>query len=198
MTTEQDFYNQTEALAQKWESVNDQAETELFHLGFAPVTRPDFTCPILDPKALTNADLHSYAEMHARFQRWHNYAEYTMARCQSMLVGIKRQISQLESQLKVYYASYKNPETGKVYSLADRKDLVESNPRYVELLVDQTKFEQMKAQMEAQVNGLSKATGLISRHIELRKLDIEQDRVNNNMPGRGMYPQSQYPQYPQR
>lgn len=187
MTAEQDFYNQTEALAQKWESVSDTAEQELFHVGFAPIQRPEFTCPILDPQALTKADLHSYAEMHARFQRWHNYAEYTLARVQSILVGIKRQIGQLESQLKIYYADYKNPNTGKVYSVADRKDLVDGNPRYVELLIDQTKFEQMKAQMEAHVNGLSKSTALISRHIELRKMDIEGDRTGHNMPGRGMY-----------
>jgi hypothetical protein len=126
--------------------------------------------------------------MHARFARWHNYAEYTFASIQSILVAIKRQIDQLQAQLKVYYADYKNPQTGRPYSLEDRKSLAETNPRYVELLLEQTKYEQMKSQMEAQVNGLSKAAGLISRHIELRKLDLEGDRMNNNMPGRGMYP----------
>jgi hypothetical protein len=188
-----DVYQQTHDLADKWERVHDTAELELLHMGFPAIQRPNFTCPILDPEALTKADLNSYAEMHARFARWHTYAEYTFARIQSILLGIKRQIDQLQSQLKVYYADYKNPNTGRVYSIEDRKSLAENNPRYVELLLDQTKFEQMKVQMEPQVNGLSKASGLISRHIELRKLDIEAGRVNNNMPGRGMYPQ-----YPQR
>lgn len=187
MTHQPDGYRETHELANTWEKVHDQATFELYHMGFPPIQRPDFTCPILDPEALTKADLHSYAEMHARFARWHTYAEYTFARIQSILLGIKREIDQLQAQLKIYYADYKNPVTGKVYSIEDRKALADNNPRYVELLLDQTKFEQMKAQIEPQVNGLSKAAGLISRHIELRKLDIESGRVGNNMPGRGMY-----------
>ena len=186
--SEQELMYQTQNLARQWERVGEEAETELHVLGFTSVPKPDFTCPVLDPKSLTTADLSAYAEMHARFARWHNYAEYTYARIQSILVGIKRQIDQLQSQLKVYYADYKNPNTGRPYSLEDRKSLADNNPRYIELLLEQTKYEQMKAQMEAQVNGLSKAAGLISRHIELRKLDLEGDRMNNNMPSRGMYP----------
>lgn len=185
--TDLDVHNRTEELARKWEGVHDEAQLEVWHMGFTPIQKPDFTCPVLDPKALTTADLTSYAEMHARFQRWHNYAEYTLARAESILIGIKRQIDQLEAQLKVMYADYPNPHTGRPYSVSDRQSLVESNPRYVELLRDQTKFEQIKKQMEAYVNGLSKSTGLISRHIELRKLDMEGDRVGNNMPSRGMY-----------
>lgn len=185
---DQDAYRQTEELARKWESLHEASEFELACLGFVHPPKPEFTCPVLDPKSLTTADLASYAEMHARFQRWHNYAEDTLARVKSMLIGIKRQIEQLEGSLRVMYADAKNPNTGKPYSIADRKDLAEQNPRYVELLLDETKLKQMEIQMEAHVNGLSKSTALISRHIELRKLDVEGDRINNNMPGRGMYP----------
>jgi hypothetical protein len=185
--TDQDIHNETHRLAGEWEVIEQQAEFEVHHLGFPRIPKPEFTCPILDPKALTNADLSTYAEMHARFQRWHNYAEDTLAYAESTLVGIKRQLKQLEAQLKVMYAGYKNPQTGRVYNADDRKVLVENNPRYVELLKDQTKFEQIKLLMEPKVNGLSKSAGLVSRHIELRKLDLEGDRVGNNMPGRGMY-----------
>lgn len=184
-----DVYQQTEMLARRWESVNDDASAEVYHMGFAPIQRPEFTCPILDPQMLTKADLHSYAETHARFLRWHGYAEYTFARIQSILLGIKRQISQLESQLKVYYADYKNPATGRTYSLDDRKNLAENNPRYVELLLDQTKFEEMKILMEPHVNSLSKSVALIGRHVELRKMDMENERLNSSLPSRGMYPQ---------
>jgi hypothetical protein len=156
-------------------------------MGFQRLPKPEFTCPVLDPKQLTTADLSAYAELHARFQRWHNYAENTLSHVESMLVGVKRQIDQLQAQLKIMYASYKNPSTGKVYSIDDRKTLAENNPRYVELLMDQTRLQQMKIQMEAHVNGLSKSAALISRHIELRKLDLEGDRVGHNMPSRGLY-----------
>lgn len=183
----QEIYNKTHELARQWESVHDEAESELYHMGFHRVAKPEFTCPILDPQALTKADLHSYAEMHARFQRWHNYAENTQSYVDSMLIGVKRQIKQLEARLLLMYAGYKNPSTGKPYSVDDRKMFVENNDRYTELLRDQTKLEQMKVQLESQVNGLSKSTALISRHIEIRKLDMEGDRVGHNMPSRGMY-----------
>jgi hypothetical protein len=183
----QEIHNKTNELAEQWEKVHDEAEKELYHLGFHRVAQPEFTCPILDPKALTTADLASYTEMHARFQRWHNYAENTQAYVESILIGLKRQLKQLEAQLQLMYASHKNPATGKPFSVDDRKIFVENNPRYVELLQDQTKFEQMKVQMESQVNNLSKSGALISRHIELRKLDMEGDRMGHNMPSRGLY-----------
>lgn len=185
--SDQDIYNKTHELAEQWEKVHDEAEKELYHLGFYRVAQPEFTCPILDPKSLTTADLASYTEMHARFQRWHNYAENTQSYVESILIGIKRQLKQLEAQLLLMYGSHKNPATGKPFSVDDRKIFVENNPRYVELLQDQTKFEQMHKQMESQVSNLSRSGALISRHIELRKLDVEGDRVGHNMPGRGMY-----------
>lgn len=185
--TDQEIYEHTNQLAKYWEGTHDEAEWELGKMGFERIRQPEFTCPVLDPQALTTANLNAYSEMHARFQRWHNYAENTLAYVKSMLIGNDRQMKQLVVQLKTLYASYKNPVTGKPYSADDKKLFAENNPRYVELLRSQTKLEQMQRQMESYAEGLSKSTSLISRHIEIRKMDMEGDHRGNNMPSRGMY-----------
>jgi hypothetical protein len=187
--TDQEIQDHTSQLAQYWEGSHDNAERELWHMGFERIRQPEFTCPVLDPKALTSADLSSYGELHARIQRWHNYAENTLAYVKSMLLGNERQMKQLVAQLKILYAGYKNPSTGKPYGVDDRKMFAENNPRYVELLRQQTELEQKKILMESYCEGLSKSASLVSRHIELRKLDMGGDQQGHNMPSRGMYRQ---------
>jgi hypothetical protein len=187
--TEQEIYDQTNQLAKYWEGTHDEAEWEIGRMGFQRIRQPEFTCPVLNPQTLTTTNLGDYSQMHARFQRWHNYAENTLAYVKSMLVGNARQMKQLVAQLKILYAGYKNPVTGKPYSADDRQLFVENNPRYVELLRSQTKLEQMKIQMESYAEGLSKDAALVSRHIELRKMDMEGDHRGHNMPSRGLYQQ---------
>lgn len=180
---------QTWELKKYWEGTHDEAEFEVHHMGFPRIQRPNYTCPTLDPKALSQMNLVQYAETHLRYVGWMNYAENNLAYVKSMLVGVKRQMEELSNRLKVTYATTKNPSTGRPFSVDDRKLLADSNPRYVELLRERTKLESMKELSESQFSALEKTAAVISRHIELRKMDIESMRTGNNMPSRGMYVQ---------
>jgi hypothetical protein len=178
---------QTWELKKYWEGTHDEAEFELHHIGFVRIPRPSYTCPPIDPKALSQMNLVQYAETHLRYVAWMNYAENTLAYAKSMLIGVKRQMEELSNRLRITYATTKNPNTGKPFGVDDRKLLAESNPRYVELLRERTKLESMKELAESQFSSLSGTAAVISRHIELRKMDIESMRTGNNMPGRGMH-----------
>jgi|SRR5688572_6973676 len=182
--------NEVVELSKYWSGVHDEAEFELFHMGFPRMPKPQFTCPPLDPKALSNMDLVAYGEAHMRYVAWLNYAENTLAYVKSMLVGVKRQMDELHTRLKISFGNTKNPHTGRVFSIDDRKTLAENNPRYVELLRERTKLESMKELMESHAHSYKESASVISRHIELRKLDIERQGVGNNLPGRGMYAQN--------
>lgn len=179
---------------QYWATVHDDAEWELGALGFERLKKPRFTCPDLDPEALTSADLNQYSLMHGRVQAWHNYAENTLAYVESMLISVRRQMEQLLPQLLIEYSKVNNPRTGKAYSVADRKALAENTPRYIELLRDKTKLEAQQKLAESYAKGLGRNCALISRHIELRKLDIESGRVGGNIPNRGVTHPGMYQQ----
>jgi hypothetical protein len=186
--TQDQINDRAQYLSQYWTGTHQEAESALAQLGFYRLPKPAFTCPELDPKALSEASIESFGEMHARFTAWHSYAENTLAYVKSYLLGVNRQFDQLEAQLKVMYAGVINPNTKKVFSIEDRKTLMENTPRYIELLREKTKYEQMKIMADSHVERLSKTAALISRHVELRKLSFEQTQVNSNLPGRGMYP----------
>jgi hypothetical protein len=177
----------TQQLHDYWNTY-DQAALELNMLGFQRVQQPQYTLPLLDPQALTTMNLHQFAETHARYVGWHNYAENTLAIILATLVQIDREIKQLTGKLYIESAEIKNAATGKPYSLDDRKVWVEQNQRLVELARQRTHHEQQKILMESYTTGIGKWAALISRHIELRKLDIESARTGHNMPSRGMYP----------
>jgi len=187
--SQQEVDRQTWELTKYWEGTHDEAEFEVHHMGFPRLQRPAYTCPTLDPKALSQMNLVQYAETHLRYVGWMNYAENNLAYVKSMLVGVKRQMEELSNRLKVTYATTKNPNTGRPFSVDDRKLFADSNPRYVELVRERTKLESMRDLSESQYLALKETAAVISRHIELRKMDIESMRTGNNMPSRGMYVQ---------
>lgn len=174
-------------LAQYWEGTHDEAEFEITHMGFNRLPRPQFTCPPLDPKALSTMNLVEYGEAHMRYVAWLNYAENTLSYVKSMLMGIKRQMDELHNRLRIEYSKVTNSHTGKPLSIDDRKLMAESNPRYLELLRERTKLESMKELMDSHASACKESANVISRHIELRKMDIERQGIGNNLPGRGMY-----------
>lgn len=180
---------ETKELAASWERIHDEATMELSHFGFGQLPQPAFTCPPLDPKALSNMDLVQYGETHMRYVAWLNYSENMLAYVKSMLLGSKRQMDELHTKLKVSFRQTKNPETGRVFSADDARALSEQNPRYLELLRETTKLESMKLIMDSHVESYNKICSVISRHIELRKMDLEKQGIGHNMPGRGMYAQ---------
>lgn len=179
--------DETKRLSNYWNGVHDEAEFEISNLGFPRMQQPGFTCPPIDPKALSNMDLIQYGEAHMRYVAWLNYSENTLAYIKSMLLGIKRQMDELHNRLRLEFRRTNNPETGRPFSVDDAKALAEQNPRYIELLRDRTKLESMKELMDSHAEAYGKITAVISRHIELRKLEIERQGTGNNIPGRAMY-----------
>lgn len=184
----EEITGRAEHFNQYWASVHDEASSMLVSWGITPVPKPEFTCPRIDPQALATADLQSYGVMHARVEAWYNYADYTLAWVKSSLICIKRQMEQLLTQLLIEYGKVKNPNTNKPYSVADRKALAENTPRYIELLRHRTYLEAQDELAESRAKAWGRDCALISRHIELRKLDIENGRVGGNIPNRGQHP----------
>lgn len=178
---------ETRELAASWDAVQSEAEMELRHFGFGQLPQPQFTCPPLDPKTLSSMDLINYGETHMRYVAWLNYSENILSYVKSNLLGIKRQMDELHNKLRLTFRQTRNPETGKPFSVDDAKALAEQNPRYLELLRELTKMEQMKLTVEAHVESYSKICSVISRHIELRKLEVERMGTGHNLPGRGVY-----------
>lgn len=185
----QQIADQTKNLSQYWSGIHDEAEFELNHIGFPRLPKPMFTCPPLDPKALSSMDLVQYGEAHMRYVAWLNYAENTLSYVKSMLIGVKRQMDELHTRLRITYRQSANPKTGKPFSVDDSKIFADNNPRYIELLRERTKLESMKELMESQAGSYKESANVISRHIELRKMDIERQGIGHNVPGRGMYNQ---------
>lgn len=182
---QQEISARAEHFNQYWATVHPEAESELEALGITRVPRPNFTCPPIEPQSLATADLHSYGTMHARVEAWYNYSENILAFVKSSLICIRRQMEQLLTQLLIEYARATNPNTHKPYSVADRKALAENTPRYIELLRQRTYLEAQEEIAESRSKAWGRDCALISRHIELRKLDIENGRVGGNIPNRG-------------
>ena len=61
------------------------------------------------------------------------------------------------------------------------------NPEYLEVTHELQKYQQAKIYFDARVESLERSLRVISRQVEIRKLDVEQQRTGAGMPGRGRF-----------
>jgi hypothetical protein len=62
---------------------------------------------------------------------------------------------------------------------------VESDPRYLELMLISQKWRQLKDGLQGRLNTIEENLKVVSRHIEIRKLEQGGNRQQGNMPYRG-------------
>lgn len=164
----------------------DDVELTLSKLGFNPIEKPQRQCPKLTAEILATVNTVEYSSAYTQFNSWHSYAHNTLARLKAYRLQISREMDDIARRIRM--ASYKTKGAGKGPSKEQLSDLVESNPRYMELDLTKLKLDQQIMLTESQVDSLERDLRLISRQIELLRMDHENGRTEHNIPNRGRAP----------
>jgi hypothetical protein len=170
----------------KWDTI-ENVENELAMEGFVPMGTPEFECPQVTEDALTTPDSKEYTTTYARQLAWFNYSSQVLARVTAHLLQIENEMDFIESKLRKQFREVRRPkESGKGFdkmSAEEMKDEIRLDPRYSELTLQAQVFKQKKTELSVFVEGIERGLKVISRQVEIRKMEIEQGRVN--IPNRG-------------
>ena len=169
-------------IVQKWDTADD-VEGEIHMRGLVAREKPAFACPELTPDMLTTTDSKSYTETYAHLMSWFGYVSELYARVQADVLQFKNMKDILAAEgRKVSVEVNKGTKKPSKEELEDRLLL---NPEYQEVMLKLQRFQQAKLLFEAKLESIDRSLRVVSRQVEIRKLDQEQSRTGGNMPGRG-------------
>lgn len=168
-----------------WQTFNE-VEQELKAKGFIDAPRPDIleqgsSFPSLTTAQLTQTPNKEYTALHATYLEWFRYTAEEYARLRALLLETRNEMEDIELGLK---RELRN-QPGKKPSAEEIDIAVGLHGRYRDLKVLLQRAEQAKLLMETKVDYLERSLRVISRQVELRKIDAGQGGVQDNMPGRG-------------
>jgi predicted nucleotidyltransferase len=167
----------------RWETFQD-VDLDLKTKGFTDADRPPTPMPNLTRKQLTDLPNKEYTELHGEYLEWFRYAAEEFTRIKALVLQVKNEMKDIASELR---SEMKN-QPGKKPTDADIDLAIEMHSRYRELAQLLQRGEQAKMIMETKVDYLERSLRVISRQVELRKIDAGQGEVQHGMPNRGRPP----------
>ena len=176
-----------QAISTKWDTIQE-IEEQVIARGFPDKTKPKDDCPELTGDLLTTPDSRHYTDMYVLLLAWFNYSNELLAQARARIIQYKnmRDILAAEGRRVVRKQLADDPDPKKKkLTVQEFEDKMLLNPEYQHVLFELQKTEQMEITMTARVESIERSLRVISRQVEIRRLDLEQARNEHNMPGRG-------------
>jgi hypothetical protein len=160
-------------------------EDQLEHLGVPPPMEPNHECPVIMPGTLSTLSSMEYTTVYEKILGWFGYLTEKAAYAKSMVLQCENEMAYIETLTKkqIQDETAANPRAKK--PTKDEADLrVQLDPRYADLKLISQKWRQLRDGLQARLETVEANMKVVSRHIEIRKLDHEGTNRQENMPGR--------------
>lgn len=168
-----------------WDTMGD-IEAQVAALGFTDVTKPSTGAfPNLVAEDLTTNDSKQYTDRYVEFLAWWRYASEQVATLKAGALQIENEMEDIELEVKKEMKGTPGTGRGGTHTKDDLELAVGTHARFRELKLLLQRATQAKMLMETRLEYLERSLRLISRQVEIRRLDIEQGKTEHNMPGRG-------------
>lgn len=178
--------------------VGDQESTEIHNrwdtfstvkkmfedLGFGPKTEPQFACPILTADKLTTPDSRSYTETYVELLAWWSYAAEKLSNVKAEVLQVANEMDYIEATTRIRMRA----TPGKKPSKEQVDDQLVLDPRHTELKLRRQELSQIRELLDTRTEEIERSLRVVSRQVEIRRLDQEQHGVSNSMPTRGVRP----------
>lgn len=153
-------------------------------MGYVPVPQPHYACPVLNAEMLTTSNWKTYSQNYAMFKGWWDFYNEKLAEVTNCVVQYKNMLSMIETATKKTQRELARATREKL-TVDMLKERVLENPEYQAALLELQRYTQAKALLQAKFESLDKSLSMLSRQVEIRRLDLEQVQVGSNMAGRG-------------
>lgn len=155
-------------------------------MGYYPLQPPQYPCPVLDVSMLTTDDWKAYSLNWSMFKAWWDFYNEKLAEVSNQVLQCKNTLTMIETATKKAQRELASATHEKITE-ARLKEQVLENPEYQAALLELQRYQQAKELVEAKFESLDKSLAMLSRQIEIRRIDLEQTRTGSNIPNRGHY-----------
>lgn len=171
-----------------WDTFKEEQDL-LIMKGFIDSTRPESEFPNLTGTQLTSTANKDYTALHAVYLEWFRYTSEEFTKLRALVLQNKNEMEDIALEIKRDMRA----QPGKKTTEEEINIAIGLHTRYRDLKILQQRAEQAKMLLETKVEYLERSLRVISRQVELRKIDAGQGGVQDNMPGRGRSFSGNYP-----
>lgn len=175
---------QEEEIRNKWDTI-DEVELNVTRNGMSPIPMPRHVRPILTHEMLMNSANEQYTEMQMFIKAWKDYVADCYYRIKARQIQCENEMRQIALLVKqeAIKQQFGKKKTDPDYLTKERiGDLVEENPRYSDLVLNMQRLKQEELVIEPTLSALSGDLKIISRVVELRRQEWEENRSQAAQP----------------
>lgn len=177
----------SKTVSQKWDTIDDQL-ADMHVRGLVSRDPPQQACPELTSDMLTTTDSKSYSETYALLNSWFGYVSEVYAQVQATVLQLENTQEILEAEGRRVARTIAGEEgSGKKTKGPTKEELSDKlllNPEYQEVKLKLQRYKQSQLLFKAKLESIERSLRVVSRQVEIRKLDQDQTRIGSNMPGR--------------
>lgn len=177
--------NEEEEIHKSWDTYNDVKKYMEDTLGFMPPHEPQYPPPKLTIEDLTEAQGKDYTEKYLHFIGWFNYANQICASASAQILQYDNEIKIIEARMRENMRKQSTITTkgGKVKAppVVEMSDTIRLDPRIIELTQVKQWQSQLLVRMTALREEFESGRGLLSRQIEIKKLEYGGAARENNL-----------------
>lgn len=174
------------AIHSNWDTyalAKDHVEMEL---GFPPPAEPQVSPPNITLQDL-EANGKDYTDRYLALLHWFNYAQEKEAEAESWIIQFENEMKQIAATMReaMRERSGKTNRAGerKAPPAAEMEDKIRLNERYLELNTQLQYHTHVKKLVQAKREGFEAKLKLMSRQVEIKRLDYEKTNRGGNMQG---------------
>lgn len=152
-----------------------------------PDQPPNFAIPEVTT-TLVDSDNQEYLKTNAQYLAWLNFITPHIALTKGIILQIQNEKKHIEA---LYRQNAREADKrlgrGKKTPKEEIDDSIMLDPRYIALTRQEQELIQERDGLESKETALERTMRVISRHVEVKKLDAEMNRVGMGLPQRHPY-----------
>ena len=166
----------------RWNTIGG-VDDKLRALGIHANNIPDVVCPVVTAEALTTPDANQYTVTYASQLRWYNYAIRILADVKALKLQVDNEMNDIESTKRTLYRELDEGKKDKEkMSATEMKDRINQDAHYKGLKLQSQELEQHEIKVKAWAESLERNLAVVSRQIELRKIELQGGGREGNIP----------------
>lgn len=179
-------------ITQKWQTY-EKSRVELEKHGFLGPTPPGGSAPHVDARLLENISSPNYLQTYSELTAWYGFGEAMKGEYEAEINECKTTLNVLGAEIKKTAkedsAAHKGEKGWKALSSDDLKVLLLTNPEYQAVLLRCQEAEQKLLLLTSRMKGMFRTLALMSRNIEMKKMEAAAGQGVSNWHTRTRNPQ---------
>jgi hypothetical protein len=156
----------------RWDTLDDIL-VGLMKEGIHPLRVPTCPQPVLTPEILSSASPAQFGTLFGQFEAWKSYITSVLAGIDGLLLQCENEMNVISVKTRENIREHAKQPGVKKPSEAAIKDMVENQPRFLELKLQHQMAKQQRFMVETESDRYGRGLRIVSRYLKIKELEMD-------------------------